>query len=75
MKNLNMNYIILVKKFNNTMGYIDNLFTLNNNQFDAAIEDIISSRTSAKKMTVCHSNIIFRRTYYSRQWEIFNCGF
>ena len=35
------NNIILAKKFNNTMRYIDDLLTLNNNQFDAAIKDII----------------------------------
>ena len=70
MKNLIKNNIILAKKFNNTMRYIDDLLTLNNNQFDAAIKDIIiSSRTSAKKDDrVCHSTVIlFRRTYDSRQ--------
>ena len=47
MKNLIKNNIILAKKFNNTMRYIDDLLTLNNNQFDAVIQDIyISSRTS-----------------------------
>ena len=40
MKNLIKNNIILAKKFNNTMRYIDDLLTLNNNQFDAAIKDI-----------------------------------
>ena len=76
-KNLIKNNIILAKKFNNTMRYIDDLLTLNNNQFDAAIKDIrISSRTSVKKDNrVCHSTVIFRCTYNDRQWEIFNCGF
>ena len=50
-KNPIKNNIILAKKFNNTMRYIDDLLTLNNNQFDAAIKDIISSRTSVKKTT------------------------
>ena len=77
MKNLIKNNIILAKKFNNQMRYIDDLLTLNNNQFDAAIKDIIySSRTSVKKDDrVCHSTAIFRCTYNDRQWEIFNCGF
>ena len=77
MKNLIKNNIILAKKFNNTMRYIDDLLTLNNNQFDAAIKDIIiSSRTSVKKDDrVCNSTVIFRCTYNDRQWEIFNCGF
>ena len=43
MKNLIMNNIILAKKFNNTMRYIDDLLTLNNTQFDAAIQDIYPS--------------------------------
>ena len=42
MKNLIKNNIISAKKFNNTMRYIhvDDLLTLNNTQFDAAIQDI-----------------------------------
>ena len=40
MKNLIKNNIILAKKFNNTMRYIDDLLTLNNYQSDAAIKDI-----------------------------------
>ena len=40
MKNLIKDNIILAKKFNNTMRYIDDLLTLNNTQFDAAIQDI-----------------------------------
>ena len=75
MKNLIKNNIILAKKFNNTMRYIDDLLTLNNTQFDAAIKDI-SSRTPVKKDDrECHSTVIFRCIYNNRQWEIFNCGF
>ena len=44
MKNLIKNNIVLAKKFNNTMRYmymyIDDLLTLNNTQFDAAIQDM-----------------------------------
>ena len=75
MKNLIKNNIILAKKFNNTMRYIHDLLTLNNNQFDTAIKDIYPPELQLKMTTVCHSTVIFRRTYYSRQWEIFNCGF
>ena len=76
MKNLIKNNIILAKKFNNTMRYIDDLLTLNNNQFDAAIKDIYPQELQLKKTTrVCHSTVIFRCTYNDRQWEIFNCGF
>ena len=55
MKNLIKNNIILAKKFNNTMRYIDDLFTLNNNQFDAAIKDIIlyPQELQLKKTTEC----------------------
>ena len=79
MKNLIKNNIILAKKFNNTMRYmyIDDLLTLNNNQFDAAIKDIIlyPQELQLKDDRVCHSTVIFRCTYNDRQWEIFNCGF
>ena len=75
--NLIKNNIILAKKFNNTTRYIDDLLTLNNNQFDAAIKDIhvYPQELQLKKTTVCHSTVIFRCTYNDRQWEIFNCGF
>ena len=76
MKNLIKNNIILAKKFNDTR-YIDDLLTLNNNQFDAAMKDIYPQKLQLKKTTVCHSTVIFRCTctYNDRQWEIFNCGF
>ena len=57
MKNLIKNNIILAKKFNNTMRYIDDLLTLNNNQFDAAIKDIhvhvYPQELQLKKTTEC----------------------
>ena len=59
MKNLIKNNIILAKKFNNTMRYIDNLLTLNNNQFDAAFKDIYRQELQLKKTTVCLSSVIF----------------
>ena len=51
MKNLIKNNIILAKKFNNTMRYIDDLLTLNNTQFDAAIQDIYPQELQLKKTT------------------------
>ena len=53
MKNLIKNNIILAKKFNNTTRYIDDLLTLNNNQFDAAIKDIYPQKLQLKKTTEC----------------------
>ena len=53
MKNLIKSNIILAKKFNNTMRYIDDLLTLNNNQFDAAIKDIYPQELQLKKTTEC----------------------
>ena len=50
-KNLIKNNIILAKKFNNTMRYIDDLLTLNNTQFDAAIKDIYPQELQLKKTT------------------------
>ena len=58
------------------MRYIDDLLTLNNTQFDAAIQDIYPQELQLKKDDrECHSTVIFRCTYNNRQWEIFNCGF
>ena len=51
MKNLIKNNIILAKNFNNTMRYIDDLLTLNNTQFDAAIHDIYPQELQLKKTT------------------------
>ena len=51
MKNLIKNNIILAKKFNNTMRYIGDLLTLNNTQFDAAIQDIYPQELQLKKTT------------------------
>ena len=51
MKNLIKKNIILAKKFNNTMRYIDDLLTLNNTQFDAAIQDIYPQELQLKKTT------------------------
>ena len=66
MKNLIKNNIILAKKFNNTMMYIDDLLTLNNTQFDAAIQDIYPQELQLKKTTECQSTVIFRCTYNNR---------
>ena len=53
MKNLIKNNIVLAKKFNNTMRYIlvDDLLTLNNIQFDAAIQDVYPQELQLKKTT------------------------
>ena len=63
MKNLIKNNIILAKKFNNTMRYIDDLLTLNNTQFDAAIQDIYPRTPVKKDNRECHSTVIFRCIY------------
>ena len=54
MKNLIKNNIILAKKFNNTMRYIDDLLTLNtcNTQFDAAIQDIYPQELQLKNTSM-----------------------
>ena len=61
MKNLIKNNIILAKKFNNTMRYIDDLLTLNNNQFDAAIKDIhvYPQELQLKKTTECTTAVSY----------------
>ena len=73
MKNLIKNNIILAKKTNNTMRYIDDLLTLNNPAFDNAIDDIYPPELQLNRMS--HNTTILRHTYYNRQWEILNCGF
>ena len=40
MKALIKNDILVAKKFNNTMRYIDDLLTLNNSRFEKEIENI-----------------------------------
>ena len=57
MKNLIKNNIILAKKFNNTMRYIDDLLTLNNYQF--AIKDIYPQELQLKKTTECTTAVSY----------------
>ena len=61
MKNLIKNNIILAKKFNNTMRYIDDLLTLNNNQFDAAIKDIYPKELKLKRTTECATALSYMK--------------
>ena len=53
MKNLMKNEIWVARKFNNTMRYIDDLLTLNNNRFECAIDDIYPPELQLKKTTDC----------------------
>ena len=69
------NNIILAKKFNNTMRYIDDMLTLNNTQFDAAIQDIYPQELQLKKTTESATALSYLDVLNNRQWEIFNCGF
>ena len=53
MKNLTKNEIWVARKFNNTMRYIDDLLTLNNNRFECAIDDIyILQNFSSRKLQI-----------------------
>ena len=49
MRNLIKMNLMLAKKFNNTMRYIDDLLTLNNTLFHSAIDDIYLSELQLKK--------------------------
>ena len=49
MRNLIKMNLMLAKKFNNTMRYIDDLLTLNNTSFYSAIDDIYPSELQLKK--------------------------
>ena len=59
MKNLIKNNIILAKKTNNTMRYIDDLLTLNNPAFDNAIDDIYPPELQLKKTTECPTTLSY----------------
>ena len=49
MRNLIKMNLMLAKKFNNTMRYIDDLLTLNNTLFHSAIDDIYPCELQLKK--------------------------
>ena len=59
MKNLIKNNIIMAKKCNNTMRYIDDLLTLNNPAFDNAIDDIYPPELQLKKTTECPTTLSY----------------
>ena len=59
MRNLiNMN-LMLAKKFNNTMQYIDDLLTLNNISFHSAIDDIYPSELQLKKTSESPTALLY----------------
>ena len=51
MKSLIKSNILMARKFNNTMRYIDDLLVLNNTNFNDAINDIYSPELQLKKTT------------------------
>ena len=53
MKELIKNNIIMARKFNCTMRYIDDLLALNNKNFEGAISDIYPPELQLKKTTEC----------------------
>ena len=65
MKNLIKTNLILAKKFNNTMRYIDDLLTLNNKCFESEIDNIILLYTPELQLKIKKQQIVplFRHTY------------
>ena len=51
--------LVLAKKFNNTMRYIDDLLTLNNTTFHSAISDIYPCELQLKKTTECETQLSY----------------
>ena len=51
--------LVLAKKFNNTMRYIDDLLTLNNATFHSAITDIYPHELQLKKTTECETQLSY----------------
>ena len=51
MKSLIKNNILMARKFNNTMRYINDLLVLNNTNFNDAINDIYPPELQLKKTT------------------------
>ena len=72
MKDLIKTKLVLAKKFNNTMRYIDDLLTLNNATFHSAITDIYPHELQLKKTTECETTVLLRCTNNYRKWEVFN---
>ena len=59
MRNLIKTNLVLAKRFNNTMRYIDDLLTLNNLSFQAAITDIYPHELQLKKTTECETELSY----------------
>ena len=60
MKNLIKDNIWVARSFNNTMRYIDDLLTLNNNtRFQNAIDDIYPTELQLKKTTECPTELSY----------------
>ena len=59
MKGLIKTDLVLAKKFNNTMRYIDDLLTLNNATFHSAIADIYPRDLQLKKTTECETQLSY----------------
>ena len=59
MKDLIKTKLVLAKKFNNTMRYIDDLLTLNNATFHSAITDIYPHELQLKKTTECETQLSY----------------
>ena len=59
MRDLIKTDLVLAKKFNNTMRYIDDLLTLNNATFHSVIADIYPSELQLKKTTECGTQLSY----------------
>ena len=59
MRDLIKTDLVLAKKINNTMRYIDDLLTLNNATFHSVIADIYPSELQLKKTTECGTQLSY----------------
>ena len=59
LKNLIKTNLMLAKKFNGTMRYIDDLLTLNNKCFESTSDNIYPSELHLKKTTKCPTKLSY----------------
>ena len=72
MRDLIKTDLVLAKKFNNSMRYIDDLLTLNNATFHSVIADIyIPQRAPTEDYRMRNPTVVLRYTNNYRKWEIF----
>ena len=74
MRDLIKTDLVLAKKLNNTMRYIDDLLTLNNATFHSVIADIYPSELRLKKVTECGTQLSYLDILIRVSYRILSLG-